>query len=88
MGVKSDIQRLVGKALKPYYRRDYVSKDEYTDINRSISRMLYERAGDSETLEDDAKTDLATVAKEEVQKAISSLRKQKQKDESSADGSS
>lgn len=88
MGVKSDIQRLVGKALKPYYRRDYVSKDEYTDINRSISRMLYERTGDSETLEDDAKADLATVAKEEVQKAISSLRKQKQKDESSADGNS
>lgn len=78
----------MGKALKPYYRRDYVSKDEYTDINRSISRMLYERAGDSEALEDDAKADLATVAKEEVQKAISSLRKQKQKDESSADGSS
>lgn len=78
----------MGKALKPYYHRDYVSKDEYTDINRSISRMLYERAGDSETLENDAKADLATVAKEEVQKAISSLRKKKQKDESSADGSS
>lgn len=78
----------MGKALKPYYRRDYVSKDEYTDINRSVSRMLYERAGDSETLEDDAKEDLATIAKEEVQKSIATLKKQKQKDESSADGSS
>lgn len=90
MTVKSDIQRLVGKALKPYYRRDYVSKDEYTDINRSISRKLYERAGDSETLDEDAKTDLATVAKEEVQRAIATLRmqKQKHKDGSSADGNS
>jgi len=88
MGVKSDIQRLVGKALKPYYRRDYVSKDEYTDINRNISRKLYERAGESETLDDDAKADFATVAKEEVQRAIATLRKQKQKDESSVDGSS
>ena len=65
-----------------------MSKDEYTDINRSVSRMLYERAGDSETLEDDAKEDLATIAKEEVQKSIATLKKQKQKDESSADGSS
>lgn len=87
LSVKSDIQRLVGKALKPYYRRDYVTKEEYTDINRTISRKLYERASDSETLDDDAKANLASIAKEEVQKAIATLRKQK-KEEASADGSS
>ena len=78
--MKSDIQKLVGKALKPYYRRDYVSKEEYTDINRNISRMLYDRMKDAETLEEDAKASLATTAKEEVQKAITSLRERKQKD--------
>lgn len=76
--VKSDIQKLVGKALKPYYRRDYVSKDEYTDINRTVSRMLYERAGDAETLEVAAKARLAAAAKDEVKKAITSLKKQKE----------
>ena len=80
LSVKSDIQKLVGKALKPYYRRDYVSKEEYTDINRNISRMLYDRMKDAETLEEDAKASLATTAKEEVQKAITSLRERKQKD--------
>lgn len=79
--VKSDIQKLVGKALKPYYRRDHVSKDEYTDINRNVSRMLYERAGDAETLEVAAKARLATAAKDEVKKAITSLKKQKEEDQ-------
>ena len=84
LSVKSDIQKLVGKALKPYYRRDYVSKEEYTDINRNISRMLYDRMKDAETLEEDTKASLGNTAKEEVQKAIASLRKRKQKDETGA----
>lgn len=55
-----------------------MSKDEYTDINRTVSRMLYERAGDAETLEVAAKARLAAAAKDEVKKAITSLKKQKE----------
>lgn len=58
-----------------------MSKDEYTDVNRNVSRMLYERAGDAETLEVAAKARLATAAKDEVKKAITSLRKQKEEDQ-------
>ncbi|KAF7596751.1 hypothetical protein BBP40_000179 [Aspergillus hancockii] len=74
LSVKTDIQKMVGSALKPYYRSKIVSKDEYTDINRSISRMLYERVGDVETLAADARAHLESTAKEEVTKAIDSLK--------------
>ncbi|KAE8166553.1 hypothetical protein BDV40DRAFT_237720 [Aspergillus tamarii] len=73
LAVKTDIQKLVGAALKPYYRSKTVSKDEYTDINRNISRMLYERVGDVETIGADARTDLEITAKEQVTKAIDAL---------------
>ncbi|GKZ30998.1 hypothetical protein AbraIFM66950_010872 [Aspergillus brasiliensis] len=72
--VKSDIQKLVGSSLKPYYRSKTITKEQYTEINRNISRKLYERAGDVETLEIGAKATLATVAKEEVEKAVDALK--------------
>lgn len=84
--VKSDIQKLVGGALKPYYRSKMVSKDQYTDINRTISRMLYERVGDAQSLDTETKNSFGKIAAEEVKKAIDGLRA---KDEDSlADSSS
>ncbi|GIJ89366.1 hypothetical protein Asppvi_008306 [Aspergillus pseudoviridinutans] len=84
--VKSDIQKLVGGALKPYYRSKVVSKDQYTDINRTISRMLYERVGNAQSLDTETKNSFGKVAAEEVKKAIDGLRA---KDEDSlADSSS
>lgn len=90
LGVKSDIQRLVGKALKPYYRRDYITKDEFTNINRRISHMLYGQVGDRESLDDESKAALNTTAKDEVQRSVGHLRRlKKEKEESdTADGSS
>lgn len=72
--VKSDIQKLVGSSLKPYYRSKTITKEQYTEINRNISRKLYERAGDVETLGIGAKATLATVAKDEVEKAVDALK--------------
>jgi hypothetical protein len=64
---------MVGTALKPHYKRKMVSKDQYTDMNRSISRMLYERVGEIESLEPDSRDDLERAAKFEVQRAIDAL---------------
>ncbi|KAL2864465.1 putative PHD and RING finger domain protein [Aspergillus lucknowensis] len=86
--VKSDIQKLVGKALKPYYRSKVVSKDEYTDINRNISRKLYDRALGLESLESNTKARLEATAKEEVQKAIDTLKHSTGKLNGSSDDSS
>ncbi|OOF98380.1 hypothetical protein ASPCADRAFT_164892 [Aspergillus carbonarius ITEM 5010] len=78
LNVKSDVQRLVGTSLKPYYRSRIISKDEYTDINRTISRMLYERVGGVETLEAGTRATLEGVAKEEVEKAVDALKQRKE----------
>ncbi|KAN0072858.1 hypothetical protein V8E54_008972 [Elaphomyces granulatus] len=83
LSVKSDVQKLVGDALRPFYRRKVVSKDEYTDINRTISRMLYELIGEAQALDADRKTQLQAVAGEEVNKAVEAL--QRSKDKSSSD---
>ncbi|KAI9375630.1 ribosomal L37ae protein family-domain-containing protein [Aspergillus egyptiacus] len=86
--VKSDIQKLVGSALKPYYRSKVISREEFTDINRNISRKLYEQAIGLETLDPDTKAGLAARAKDEVQKAVDTLKQSRGKGNGSSDDSS
>lgn len=42
---KAEIQRMVTFVLKPLYVKKDITKDDYTFINREISRLLYERVG-------------------------------------------
>lgn len=67
---------MVGTALKPHYRAKAISKDQFTEINRTISRMLYERVGTVDTLEPKPRADVEEAAKFEVQKTIDGLRKE------------
>ncbi|KAJ5712619.1 hypothetical protein N7493_009087 [Penicillium malachiteum] len=79
--VKSTIQRMVGAYIKPHYRKKAVSKEQYTEINRTISRKLYERVGSIETLDLQSRLHLEQIAKREVQEALDSIpnkRKDKQ----------
>ncbi|KAL2000331.1 hypothetical protein VTN02DRAFT_3271 [Thermoascus thermophilus] len=78
LAVKSEVQKLVRASLKPFYRSRVVSKEEYTDINRTISRMLYERVGNVESLDADAKAKWEGVASEEVEKAVEALKQKKE----------
>lgn len=71
---KADVQRLVSAALKPHYHEQKISKDEYTTINRDVSRMLYEKIGDFEALDLEGKAKWEKVAGEEVNKAVTALR--------------
>lgn len=73
LSAKSDVQKMVSAALKPYYKNQEVSKDQYTDINRNISRMLYEKVGDSGIHDNEAREGWEKVASEEVAKAVQSL---------------
>lgn len=73
LSAKSEVQNMVKMALKPHYREKVVDKDQYTDINRRISRMLYERVGAIETLNAEEKTKWETIATAEVSKAVSAL---------------
>ncbi len=77
---------MVSAALKPHYRSQVVSRDEYTDINRRISRMLYERVGNAGVLDAGAKAKWMSVASGEVNKAIANLKELKANEESESGG--
>ena len=71
---KADVQKLVSAALRPHYHEQKISKDEYTIINRDVSRMLYDKIGDFEALDLEGKAKWEKVAGEEVNKAVTALR--------------
>ncbi|KAJ4363634.1 hypothetical protein N0V83_009930 [Neocucurbitaria cava] len=74
---KAELQRMVTAVLKPLYLKKEVTKEEYTDINRDVSRLLYEKVGDAGA---DALADQATrekwqqMAGGEVDNALKTLR--------------
>lgn len=75
LSTKSEIQRMVTAALKPMYGRKEVTKDEYTDINRDVSRKMYDRVGGADALEDQAARERwQRVALDEVENAVKALR--------------
>jgi len=76
LSAKSDVQKLVSAALKPLYNEQTISKDEYTAINRDISRKLYDQIGDFDALEDEDRVKWERIAGDEVNKAVGALRAQ------------
>lgn len=71
---KEEIQRMVKAALKPHYRQKSINKDEYTDINRDVSRKLYDMVGDASALSDQRERErFQDAADEEVANAVSAL---------------
>ncbi|KAJ5953316.1 hypothetical protein N7454_000212 [Penicillium verhagenii] len=78
--VKSAIQKMVGTSLKPHYRAKMVTKEQFTEINRTICRKLYERIGSVESLNLQLRLELEQLAKREVQRSVDSLPSNKRKD--------
>lgn len=74
LSAKLNAQKIVSAALQPYYRGSSISKDQYTDVNRSVSRMLYDKAGDLGSVSGDAREEWERFAAEEVAKAVESLK--------------
>lgn len=74
LSAKLNAQKMVSSALQPHYRGNAISKDQYTDINRRVSRMLYDKAGDLGSVSGDARETWERFASEEVAKAIKSLK--------------
>ncbi|KAK4561709.1 hypothetical protein LTR86_004388 [Recurvomyces mirabilis] len=71
---KEEIQRMVKLALAPRYREKEISKDQYTDINRDVSRQMYDLVGDASALTDHRERERwQCVAEEQVKTAISEL---------------
>lgn len=71
---KEEIQRMVKMTLRPRYLEKTINKDQYTDINRSVSRKMYELVGDASALADQrARERWQEMAATEVQSAIDGL---------------
>lgn len=73
---KSELQRMVTAVLKPFYLRKEISKSDYTDINRDVSRLLYDSVGDAgaEALaSEDTRAKWQKMAADEVDNAIQAL---------------
>ncbi|KAI9734523.1 MAG: hypothetical protein M1834_002123 [Cirrosporium novae-zelandiae] len=72
---KSHVQKLVTTALKPYYHKQDISKDEYTSINRNVSRTLYELIGDDvSNLDEYTKEKWEKEANEKVEEAVKEMK--------------
>ncbi len=74
---KAELQRMVTAVLKPLYAKKEVTKEEYTEINRDISRLLYEKVGEAgaDALADqDTREKWQNMANTEVDTALKTLR--------------
>ena len=70
---KENLQRLVKSALKTPYKDGRISKDQYTDINRSVSHILYDKVGEDGELNDHNEDALKKMAHDEVEKALQEM---------------
>ena len=70
---KTDVQKMVAAILKPLYHDSKISKDDYTTINRDVSRLLYDKIGDFEALDIEGRAKWEKIASEEVNKALQGL---------------
>ncbi|MCJ1379386.1 hypothetical protein MMC17_002487 [Xylographa soralifera] len=73
LSTKSEIQKLVKDALRLPYKNNELTKDQYTEINRHVSRMLYDKAGEPLHLDGEVAETLRRLASDEVTKAVRSL---------------
>ncbi|KNG45373.1 phd and ring finger domain-containing protein [Stemphylium lycopersici] len=74
---KAELQRMVTAVLKPIYLKKEVSKQQYTDVNRDVSRLLYEKVGEAgaDALADqDTREKWQKMATTEVDVALKALR--------------
>lgn len=72
---KEKINGIVLAALKPHWRAKKLTVDQYSNINRDVSRKLYDSIQDASALDDEArKKTWEKVAAQEVDRAISDLR--------------
>ncbi|KAJ8067999.1 hypothetical protein OCU04_003577 [Sclerotinia nivalis] len=69
---KESISKMVKTALGPHWKSQKISNEQYCDINRNVSRKLYELVADKNTSDGD-KSSWERIATSEVSKAVQSL---------------
>ncbi|KAI9819787.1 MAG: hypothetical protein M1832_003862 [Thelocarpon impressellum] len=72
---KEEIQKMVKAALRPFWAKQTITADQYTDVNRLVSRLLYDKIGDVTSLDQDGREYWEGVAAAEVEEAVEALAK-------------
>ncbi|CAI6088775.1 hypothetical protein V2G26_013790 [Clonostachys chloroleuca] len=70
---KKNINDIVKNALRPHWRAQKLTSDQYATINRDISRKLYEEVGDATALDQDTRRTWEKRVTQEVAQAIAGL---------------
>lgn len=81
LSAKENLQKLVKAALKPPYHNGDISKDQYTEINRNVSHLLYDRVGEEGDLNNHNEDALREMAFDEVSKAVQAVQELKEASE-------
>lgn len=68
---KEDINKIVKSALKTYWKPGGITKDQYMEVNKLVSRTLYDKITDP--LDDTTKSTWEKIAQAEVAKAVKGL---------------
>jgi hypothetical protein len=71
---KQSINSIVRAALKPHWRAAELTSEQYENINRDVSRKLYEEVTDPSALNDDARRSWEKIATREVSRAVQELK--------------
>lgn len=70
---KRNINDIVKIALRPHWRAQKLTTEQYASINRDISRKLYEEVKDASTLDEDSRRQWEKRASQAVAQAVSEL---------------
>lgn len=70
---KKCINNIVRNALRPHWRAQKMTEDQYATINRDISRKLYEEVKDASSLDNDSRRLWEKRATQAVAQAVSEL---------------
>ena len=66
---------MVTAALKPEYRKGKIDTEQYTMVNREISRMLYDKVGEAGGMADGTERERwQSIATHEVDAALKKLK--------------
>jgi hypothetical protein len=74
---KQEIQRMVTAPLRPLYQKKEVTKDQYTEINRDVCRLIYDRVGGvgaAALMDQGTRDKWQKMAEQEVHAALKALR--------------
>jgi hypothetical protein len=72
--MKESISNVVRAALKPHWKSNQLTPDQYAAINRDVSRKLYEEVSSPITAGDDTRRQWEKRATTEVARAVSDLK--------------